>query len=242
MRQEHFDELGRRDRQYWWFRTRYALVLRLLRQVHGPRASEGLLDFGCGAGGFLRHALDDGFVTADKAVGVDGDASAVRTACSTGLTAMLATADSIGQAVLPVRPDVLTSLDVLEHLDDPIGLLRRLLLLAQRPATIVVLVPAMPSLWSAWDERLAHRRRYDRRTLTRHLNEAGWATRHVRFVFPSMVAPAVFRRHFGVHETSDEFPRVSPAVNRLLTTVTGLESRMPWWPFGTSLAAVATAR
>ena len=147
MRQGHFEELERKDRTYWWFRTRYRTVVRLLRAHHADAVSNGLLDFGCGTGGFLEHVVSSGFVSRGHALGVDGDEGAIRRLSVRGLRGLHATAESMRDLQLPFPPDAITMLDVLEHLDDPAGVLASLADKASRPATLVVLVPAMQSLW-----------------------------------------------------------------------------------------------
>jgi hypothetical protein len=102
----------------------------------------------------------------------------------------------------------------------------------------VVLVPAFQHLWSEWDERLRHVRRYDRRLLGRTLSEAGWRVSASRFLFSAAYPAALARRHLiGRSVWSDvEFPRVSPAVNRMLGMAFDLESRLPDLGVGTTLA------
>jgi SAM-dependent methyltransferase len=214
-------------------------VLCLLRRHHGPAATHGLLDFGCGTGGFIEYVTSTGFVGRDRALGVDGDEGAIRTLSSRGLLGLHSTAESLHGLRLPFAPDVLTMLDVLEHVDDPSGVLAGLADKATRPATVVVLVPAMQSLWSEWDVRLTHRRRYDRRMLASHLQHGGWEPVSMQYLFPSMVIPAILRQRLGASAGSNEFPEVDLRIDRVLGWCTGLESRLQWWPFGTSLAAVA---
>ena len=241
MKAAHGEELARRDRAYWWFRSRYATVERLLRR-RSSIPIEGLLDFGCGSGGFLRHAVDRGLVASSGAIGIDGDAAAVDRVRAMGFEAHQADASNLPAVRIWHRPAAITALDVLEHLDDPAVALDALRSLAAPSATLVVLVPAMPSLWSEWDDRLGHRRRYLARTLRRDLESAGWKVKHVRYLFISMLAPAWLRGVMGVSAASDEFPSVPRWMDAGLGWATSLENRFPWWPAGTSLAAVAERR
>ncbi len=239
MKAAHGEELARRDRGYWWFRARYATVERMLRREAGAPVSS-LLDFGCGSGGFLRHAVDRGLVAAGGAVGIDGDAGAVERVRGMGFEAHRSDASNLPAVRLGHRPAAITALDVLEHLDDPVGTLGSLRSMAAAGATLVALVPAMPSLWSEWDDRLGHRRRYLARTLRRDLEAGGWKVRQVRYLFFSMLAPAWLRGVMGLSAASDEFPSVPRWLDTGLGWATTLENRFRAWPAGTSLAAVAT--
>ena len=239
MKAAHGEELARRDRGYWWFRARYATVERLLRREAGTPIST-LLDFGCGSGGFLRHAVDRGVVASGGAVGIDGDASAVERVRAMGFEAHQADASNLSAVRLRHHPTAITALDVLEHLDDPVGTLQALRSMATPGATLVALVPAMPKLWSEWDDRLGHRRRYLAATLRRDLQAGGWKVKQVRYLFFSMLVPAWLRGSMGLSASSDEFPSVPRWLDAGLGWATTLENRFPAWPAGTSLAAVAT--
>lgn len=241
MKAEHGEELARRDRGYWWFRARYATVERMLRR-HARTPLGGLLDFGCGSGGFLKHAVDRGLVSPSEAIGVDGDAAAVARVRSMGFEAHEADSSRLAGLSLGRRPDAAVALDVLEHLDEPVEALRSLRSLTTPGATLVILVPAMPSLWSEWDDRLGHRRRYTPRTLRSDLEAGGWQVRKVRSLFFSMLAPAWLRGVAGISASQDEFPSVPRWIDTALGAWTTLENRFPCWPAGTSLAAVAERR
>jgi hypothetical protein len=109
-----------------------------------------------------------------------------------------------------------------------------------KPGTVLVcLVPALQGLWSEWDERLGHQRRYTTRTLRGHLTMAGWKPVSLQYMFPSMVLPALARRWAGVTGGADEFPAVPQWVDRALGGWTAMENRFRRWPFGTSVAALA---
>ena len=239
MKAAHGEEIARRDRGYWWFRARYATVERLLRREAGTPIST-LLDFGCGSGGFLRHAVDRGIVASGGAVGIDGDASAVERVRAMGFEAHQADASNLSGLRLRQHPAAITALDVLEHLDDPVGTLQSLRSMATPGATLVALVPAMPKLWSEWDDRLGHRRRYLAATLRRDLEAGGWQVKQVRYLFFSMLVPAWLRGFMGLSASSDEFPSVPRWLDAGLGWATTLENRFRAWPAGTSLAAVAT--
>jgi SAM-dependent methyltransferase len=64
-------------------------------------------------------------------------------------------------------------MDVLEHVDDDLGLLRSVNRILAPGGQVLVTVPAHAVLWSDHDEHLGHRRRYDRRSLLDVLQRAG---------------------------------------------------------------------
>lgn len=70
--------------------------------------------------------------------------------------------------------DVVTFLEVLEHLDDDIAALKRLRQLVRPGGFLVLSVPAHQDLWDELDEWAGHIRRYERDDLLQKLKSTGW--------------------------------------------------------------------
>jgi len=238
---EHSHELARRDTEYWWFRSRYRLVHRLLSDVRAVPLPNGLLDFGCGAGGFLKFAEASGLCGRDRMIGLDADSGSIDLVRKAGFQAMVADAGALSGIHLRTAPSAISMLDVLEHLPDPVEALVQLRRIGKPGTVLVCLVPALQGLWSEWDERLGHQRRYTTRTLRGHLTMAGWKPVSLQYMFPSMVLPALARRWAGVTGGADEFPAVPKWIDRALGGWTAMENGFRHWPFGTSVAALAIA-
>ena len=71
--------------------------------------------------------------------------------------------------------------DVIEHLLDPQPLLRAVARHLKPGGWLLVNVPALQSLFSAYDVAAGHHRRYDRRTLPAELPTTEWDVRDVRY-------------------------------------------------------------
>jgi SAM-dependent methyltransferase len=69
--------------------------------------------------------------------------------------------------------------EVLEHLEDDVGALRRIRQLLEDVGVLVITVPRDPALWSVEDELWGHKRRYVRSDLIAKLRAAGFRTRAV---------------------------------------------------------------
>jgi SAM-dependent methyltransferase len=137
--------------------------------------------------------------------------------------------------------DAAVLLDVLEHQADDAGFLRDLVAKLRPGSLLVVTCPALEALWSAWDVRLGHFRRYRLRALRRLLALSGLELVDSRYLFQAMVLPGLLRR---LHEPSGaEFPEISAALNgalyRLGLVERALAGRVP---FGSSVAAVGRVR
>jgi SAM-dependent methyltransferase len=234
---EHVAEITVADSTgYWWYAVRQGHVQSLIRRETAKLADWSYLDLGCGAGGVMRR-ISEGLKPA-QVLGLDGTQEAVDVATSRGLEARLA--DFREPFELPFRPRVVTCLDVLEHLEDPVLALKNLASSVEPGALLVATVPAHPSLWSPWDDACGHHRRYTRRTLAEHLVAAGWRVERMRYFFSFCVPPAWWERRVRKSVQEMAFPPVSSLTNTALTIAGSVERALGSpIPFGTSLVASA---
>lgn len=150
---------------------------------------------------------------------------------------------------LPFRSafDVIGAFDVLEHIDDDAGVLAELGAVLKPGGGLLVSVPQHPSLWSARDEAVSHKRRYTRGELVRKLEQAGFsitrATSFMSLPIPAMWWSAV--RHRELRDDYDPFAefkigRLPNAIlNGVLAFERGLLQRGVSFPVGGTLLAVA---
>ncbi|MBI3564609.1 MAG: methyltransferase domain-containing protein [Elusimicrobia bacterium] len=212
---------------YFWHRHRYRLALAAV-----PAGARAVLDYGCGEGGFVRA-----LAAAPRGLRV--------WAWDEGDWARRALAPELGSGRVSwldhhaAAFDFVSALDVLEHADDA-ALARRLRGLLRPGGTLCVTVPADPALWSAWDERLGHRRRYDAPALRAVLEGAGLRVERCTAIFSYLVPAA--RRRVRAPGEGVSFPRVGPGTNAALRALGAVERawlRRADLTRGTSLLAVA---
>lgn len=151
-----------------------ALQMRwMLDRVVRLTEARTLLDVGCAAGLLLEQARDLGI----QATGIEPSASLVQVARAKGLEAthgVLPHPDLAGREF-----DVVTLLDVIEHVSDPVKLLKLGAAHVKRGGALVVVTPDIGSLVAKglghkwWHLRVAHVCYFDARTLERAAVEAG---------------------------------------------------------------------
>jgi SAM-dependent methyltransferase len=162
-------------------------TLHLAWELYGcpdPDREPYILDVGCGTG-----VTGLSFAGEGRVFGVDSSALAVDFARQRGLMRI---AQSVGEG-LPFASghfDLITSSDVLEHIEDDEAVLREMSRVARPGGLLVVVVPAFPTLWSNRDERLQHKRRYRREELSAKVAGAGFevlrSTYCDSFLFPPL--------------------------------------------------------
>lgn len=229
-----------------WFRARAGLVAHFLERF--APASPSVLDEGCGTGWTSSRIA--GIVGPSVMVGADVSTSEAASARHPGVA--LVRSD---MAKPPFGPafDALLLLDVLEHFEDEGSVLESVSSTLVPGGLLVVTVPAMPLLWSRYDEACGHCRRYTRRSLLDLLNRCGFESVFTSY-FMCLLAPAVLlMRRLRLQGSRDpgggicdhEFhpgrlvsgiAAASASLEKLVLTA-GL--RLPW---GSSLLALARRR
>src|SRR5256885_8420848 len=86
--------------------------------------------------------------------------------------------------------DLVTALDVLEHLDDDVRALREMARVVTPAGLIAVTVPAYGWMWGRQDEISHHRRRYTGRSLRKAITAAGLFPRRLT-AFNSILFPGI---------------------------------------------------
>ena len=248
MRAAELEKMFHLEDTYWWFVARRKLARDVLMR-YGPKRGRGqagsplrILDVGCGTGATLRVLSEFGTV-----VGIDSSQDALRFSRRRGEFGLV---QARGEA-LPAQSesvDVITALDLLEHIPDDAAAVAEMARVLRPGGILLVMVPALPFLWSEHDEALDHLRRYRARQLREILEGAGLKVERLSPLITLLLAPIgalrllqrILRRKNAHPETAFIVP---PApVNVLLTWLLWLESRwaLRWnLPVGVSLMGVA---
>jgi SAM-dependent methyltransferase len=244
MQLSHLDFHNAAEAKHWWFAARREIVLGLIERSLAARNGQAravrLLDIGCGAGGMLTHLRRFGTVA-----GVDAAAEAVAYARDKS------DAD-VRQGALPDRIpfgasefDVITLLDVLEHVEDDATSLDVVHDLLRPGGFALLTVPAYRFLWSQHDVANEHKRRYRRAELRAKLERAGFQLHKLSYyntlLFPPIALARVLSRLHRGRSRADQ-GNVGSVLNAVLRTVFAAEKHMLLQgslPFGVSLIAVA---
>lgn len=221
------------DEHHWWYRGRRQIVRTEIDRLELP-ADAQLLDAGCGSGRELQDLSDYGSVH-----GVELDPDAAAYAASRGLGEV-----KVGRLEeLPWDSDafdLITCLDVLEHLPDDRLALLELRRVAKPGGWLLATVPAYPALWSLHDRANHHYRRYSRQSLREAAGASGWELRRLT-AFNSILLPAAAlvrlaqRGRYPDSNYSPELERGPTWLNGLLERPLQAEAR--WLASGRTIPA-----
>ena len=250
MQQHTYSIMREVEDRHWWFAGRRKIIEGFLtviyRDLHADRAREGeqaqplnILDVGCGTGANLQMLSQFG-----DAQGVDVSPEALDFCRARGLAKLRQGAAES----LPYEDesfDLVTGLDVVEHLDDDLAGLKEMRRVLRSGGRALLFVPAFMFLWGVQDDISHHRRRYTLPELKRKLREAGLHVERATYAnitfFTPILIGRLLMRLTGLRPTSENNITIG-ALNGLFGRILGSES---WWlrrmnlPFGVSIVCVA---
>jgi SAM-dependent methyltransferase len=241
-----YDQQWRVEQEHWWFRARRHIIWSLVER-YAPKVSNRRLrvcDLGCGTGGNLAVMAER-----HEVVGVDPSPHAIE-------FARRRLGDRVRQGSLPdgvdlpaASFDVVLLTDVLEHVEEDGASAATALRLLDQGGIVVATVPANPWLFSAYDERLHHFRRY-----TKPGFRGLWGMDDAETVLLSHFNTLLFLPAAALRMASKVMPRRNatqdvempgPLLNRLLMPVLKSEAKLIGHaplPCGMSLVAVVRKR
>ncbi|MBV8879349.1 MAG: class I SAM-dependent methyltransferase [Planctomycetaceae bacterium] len=212
------------EAEHWWFASRLERILDLVR-AHLPGSGARILDLGCGSGRTARR-----FESFGSVVGSDLSWTPLRDDARAGRRRLASRAER-----LPFRTgsfDLVTALDLVEHLEDDQPALREMLRVLRPGGVLIVTVPAMPILYGPHDRVLGHWRRYSSADLRRSVRRSGAAGPlqvgyFLSLLFPLLLAWRVTTKIFGAGKARSDGGRPLPRwANRLLRAIMDLEGAL----------------
>jgi SAM-dependent methyltransferase len=234
---------------HWWFASRTRALLGIV-DTRTSKKGARILDVGCGAGNMIHHLSRYGQV-----VGIDNNPLPLKMARQRGYDVRLAPAED-----MPFEAEsfeIVAALDLIEHCDDDLQILRECFRVCTSGGLIAVTVPAFQWLWSKNDIINSHRRRYSASELRSKLEDVGFVVDRITYnntlIFPVAAALILARRNTEREPqlstpTSDkeayqvEMEPAPPLLNAILSGIGRLEAavlRFVDLPFGTSIIGVA---
>jgi SAM-dependent methyltransferase len=241
MQQHTYSIMYEVEGKHWWFYGRRkiieAFVVNICREI--AKRKPRILDVGCGTGANLQMLSQFG-----AAEGVDVSSEALEFCRARGLA-------KVKQGAAETLPyedasfDLVTGLDVVEHLDDDLSGLREMRRVLRPGGRALLFVPAFMFLWGVQDDISHHRRRYTLRELKQKVTEAGLSIERATYANISFFLPILIGRFLmrltRIRPSSENNITIG-ALNGLLGRTLGAEG---WWlqrmnfPFGVSIVCVA---
>jgi SAM-dependent methyltransferase len=242
MEQHTYGIMNNVEDSHWWFVGRRAILESFLESIHSkfqtPNSKLRILDVGCGTGANLEMLKQFG-----EPEGVDVSDDALEFCKAKGLKVHKGLAESLPFA--DESFDLVTALDVVEHLDDDIAGLKEMNRVMKADGKTLIFVPAFMWLWGVQDDISNHRIRYTREQIVDRLNAAGFKIERATYANITFFLPILLGRFLmkitGIKPESENNVNVS-ALNGIFGKV--FSSEKYWlkksnFPFGVSIVIVA---
>ena len=277
MEQHTYAIMNRVEDSHWWFVGRRAILSQFMHElvssigsrfkVQGSRSFESgtsisnnqpsktdhesgtlnferalrILDVGCGTGANLEMLSEFG-----NAEGVDVSDDALEFCRSKNLKVHKGLAEK-----LPFDDgefDLVTALDVIEHLDDDVAGIREMHRVTRSGGKALIFVPAFMWLWGVQDDISNHRIRYTKKQIVSRLEQAGFKIDRATYAnitfFVPILAGRLFMKLTGLKPESENNINIS-ILNGFLGWI--FASERHWlaranFPIGVSAIVVAEKR
>jgi 2-polyprenyl-3-methyl-5-hydroxy-6-metoxy-1,4-benzoquinol methylase len=178
-----------------------------------------ILDVGAGSGFFSHHLLTH--TDAHEAWCVDISYPADSSATSAGKPV------HYRRGIDSIDADLVLLMDVLEHVDDDLGLLKSYVDKVPSGSRFLMTVPAFQFLWSGHDDFLEHKRRYTLAQFETLAGDAGLTVQRGAYyfgaVFPIAAALRLMPQGSPTAQPQSQLKLHHPWVNSVLKTLCRLE-------------------
>ena len=191
---EAYKEMIELQEEHWWFVARRDVIQSFIK-MQMPQSSTGkVLEIGCGVGGNVGLLSQSG-----QYRGIDMHKPAIDY-CSEKYPQFefqCTRVEDIPQEFNSNKFDSIYILDVLEHIDDQVAILKSAQNYLTQSGKILVTVPAFEFLWSPHDEFVHHVRRYTKAGLKKVLEDSGYKVERISY-FNSILFPLALIQRLGM--------------------------------------------
>ncbi len=219
MQSHHYSVLYEVEETHWWYLGRRRIIQSFVERICATldTTAPRILDVGCGTGANLKMLASYG-----KAEGVD-----------------------ISQQAREHSFELVTALDVIEHLDDDLAGLKEMRRVLCTNGRVLLFVPAFMFLWGVQDDVSNHRRRYTLPGLLKVVEAAGFTVERASYAniifFVPVLAVRTGMRWLGLRAATEYGINIS-LMNRPFSWLFGAERfvlERGRFPFGVSAVCVA---
>jgi len=240
MERSEYAKLAAFEERYWWHVGRRSIVSRQIANLNRAKRKLRILNVGGGTGGTVDLLTEHGSV-----LNIDQSEEAVCRLLRSGYQALQM--DGKHTSLRDEQFDLITGLDVLEHIEEDRLALQEWHRLLKPGGHLLVTVPAYQWLWSGHDVSLGHRRRYTARRLQRKVYAAGFeackCTYAITFTFPLIVFFRVYQKLFCPAVQKSSYIELPQIVNSFFISLLRAEAFLLQkckFPFGTSVLLIAS--
>src|SRR3989344_8353690 len=229
MELEEIDKMYELEDSHWWFSGKRELIVNIVNSLN----PKNILDVGCGTGSLV-SSLNKTY----EVVGCEYSKDAIRL-CQNRGSIRLIRSDAEKLPFKEESFDVVTLLDVVEHIDNDVEMLLEVRRVLTAGGHVVISVPAHMFLWQAHDVLHHHKRRYASAELKYKLRLSGFEIVRMTY-WNSLLFP--FSAGYKFFSKGSNIKKHSSIVNYIFHSVLSLDNsvirRGGNVPFGVSILCI----
>jgi len=242
---EAYKEMIELQEKHWWFVARRVVIQSFMKLQMKESSTSKVLEIGCGVGGNVGLLSQSG-----NYLGIDMHSPAIEY-CSEKFPQFnfqCTRVEDIPQEFSSNKFDSIYILDVLEHIDDQLVILKSTQNYLTQNGRILLTVPAFEFLWSPHDDFVHHVRRYTKNGLKKTLEESGYKVERISY-FNSILFPLALIQRLGMRlmkkKLSTHLSTPPTVINWLFTSIFAQEAwilKHTNLPVGLSIMAVVSKK
>jgi len=226
-----FQKLNQTGSEHFWYQARRILISNLLRLALPARnPNQKIIEIGCGTGIQLPLLAQFGAVE-----GLDIVPESVELVKKSGFPARVFNIETD-----PLEKDsveVIACFDVLEHIEDDAGALKKIAETIKPNGILLFSVPAGPWLFGPHDRAASHYRRYGRKEIVDKIKTAGLTLKTIKYwnswLFPAialmrMIKKIINRKDKASSDTKPLPKFINNGLYQILAAETKLGIKLPW--------------
>lgn len=241
----NLEEVYNLEDNYWWFMAKRHLLVKTVKSlVKNLNSDARLLDGGCGTGASLKEIQN-----LLSAIGIEKYYDGIQFCKRRGIGNLV----NAELEHLPFKQEafeVVLAMDILEHVDDDVEVLREISRVSKEGAILIIHVPAFMFLWCDHDVAVDHKRRYTATQLVERLKSANLKIKSIRYRLCSFFILGIIKKYYIMLKKlikrdaaiKTYRPRVGRLLNYVLYTIVKIEDYLSNFirvPFGSSIICIA---
>lgn len=241
----NLEEVYDLEDNYWWFKAKRDLLFKTVKKLTKNLGTDvHLLDGGCGSGANLK-AIQDLL----PAIGIEKYEDGLKLCKRRNLNNLL----SAELEHLPFKHgtfDIVLAMDVLEHVEDDLEVLKEISRVSKENSILIVHVPAFKFLWCDHDIAVNHKRRYTVGELVEQLKKSDFKVKSINYRLCSFFLLGILRKYLIIikklikknSKPQTYRPKVGMFVNNILFSIIKMEDYFLNFirlPFGLSIFCIA---
>lgn len=227
MKKEFYKIYFELEKDNWWFRVRRNIIFWLLK-TYCPTSDVGqykILDYGCGSGFLVGQLQEMGY----GACGIDVSEEAVRIGAERGVKNLYI--EGINFNFPDESFDAILAMDVIEHIEDDVSVMKKLTRLLKPGGKMIITVPAYMWMWGVQDEVAHHYRRYTMNSVLKLIKNRPdlsviRKTYFNTFLFVPAAVVRLISKAFNLKSRESDFDINNQFLNKTLYAIFNFEAQL----------------